>query len=227
MGKFIDLTGQVFGRLTVVEQGVKNRHGNIMWRCVCECGNKTLTSTADLKSGSSRSCGCLRKQRTAEVKTKHGLSGTALYGAWKNAINRTTNPRNKYWKDYGGRGITVCDEWKKDYMNFHVDMSESWARGLWLDREDVNGNYCKENCRWVTPPMQGHNKRKETGCSSAYIGLYFNKERGKFQAQIKIGGKQVCLGRFTSELEGATVYDDYSEELYGDRPNKTNKGGFK
>lgn len=174
MGAFIDLSGRHFGNLTVLSRAGKDRT-NVTWLCRCSCGNEKVISGASLRKGRSRSCGCnaynwLKEQKPAET---HGASRTQKYGGkerlyrvWCGMRERCNNPNHNRFEHYGGRGITVCADWN-DYAVFRT-----WAfangydpnapRGkCTIDRIDVNGNYCPENCRWVDAKTQRANQRKE------------------------------------------------------------------
>ena len=224
MGNFIDLSGKVFGRLAVIDIAAReDTHKQHAWNCVCECGNKVVVPGGNLRSGNTKSCGCLYKEMISETRTTHGMSGTPQYQAWANAKDRTINRNNPEWPNYGGRGIKMCDEWLASPLTFCKDMNASWQPGLTLERKDVDGDYCPENCTWATESMQGHTKRKKQGCSSKCKGVCFVKRVGKIMAKIVKDGKQKYLGYFTTELDAAKAYDNASEELYGDRPNGTLK----
>lgn len=150
----IDMVGLVFERLTVLEEiKERNKHGHIMYMCICTCGNYVKVLGASLRSSSSKSCGCLQR----EVALKHGKFGSKVYMAWQQMKDRCFNPKNKRYRDYGGRGITVCSEWLK-FENFYSDMGDK-PEGLSLDRINNNGNYNKENCKWSTPKEQANNRR--------------------------------------------------------------------
>ncbi len=223
MAKGEDLSGKIFGRLIVTAFSHKcaSRHNH--WICLCECGNVVTKRGGDLKGGV-KSCGCLVGDVNRERLLKHGMGNTPPYKAWGHARARTTDPLNKAWADYGGRGIKFCKEWDDSFETFWEDMCSTWAPGLTLDRIDVDGHYCKENCRWTTFSVQDHNKRKRSGCSSKFLGVALHKATGKWQAVITASGKSEYFGVFTSEQDAALAYDNRSEELYGDRPNKTTKG---
>lgn len=152
--KFIDLTGQKFNRLTVVKyHGKIGAAKAIAWVCSCDCGKALIVSSASLKSGKQKSCGCLRK----EFKVVHGGYKLRAFRIWASMKQRCLNPEANGYSDYGGRGIKVCEAWL-EFANFLADMGEAPA-GMSIDRIDVNGDYEPGNCRWVTGKTQGQNRR--------------------------------------------------------------------
>lgn len=173
MPKLIDLIGQKYGRLTIIKAGTL--YGRIAWECQCSCGATKMVTSNDLRRRKVQSCGCIRRE-TAAAKSKyagnlrgkqlikHGLHGTRLYGIWKSMRNRCNNPKSKDYVDYGKRGIKVCKEWN-DFAVFHA-----WALNnkynpnalfgeCTIDRVNVNGDYCPENCQWVDMKTQANNRR--------------------------------------------------------------------
>lgn len=175
----------------------------------CYCGNEFESPVNNVKRGHTKSCGCYKKQRTIESKTTHKLTKHRLYGTWNQIMQRCNNPKHKAYKNYGGRGITVCDEWL-DVKNFIDDMYSSYRECLTIDRIDVDGNYCKDNCRWVDSTIQNRNTRKtRTNNTSGYRGVSFFKRDDKWRAQICVNNKTKHIGYFDTPLEAAQTYDNY------------------
>jgi len=161
MPKFIDLTGQTYGRLTVVARAHDLPSRRSQWRCRCICGGEVVTTSNNLRTGKTQSCGCLRLERLRLRLIKHGhtLNGkqSKAYQAWSRMISRCYNPSNKAFSNYGGRGIT-CDASWHDFSVFLRDMDEP-PPGKSLDRIDNSMGYSKENCRWACVFTQANNKR--------------------------------------------------------------------
>lgn len=163
MGKLIDITGQKFGRLTVIRQKGNTKRGNSLWLCRCNCSNEmeVIVRGVDLRKDRVRSCGCLQKEVTKQRSTKHGHNSNGqvslTYHSWTGIIQRCTNINYIEYRYYGGRGITVCKRWRK-FENFLEDMGET-PKGHQVDRINNDGNYCKSNCRWVTPKQNSRNRR--------------------------------------------------------------------
>lgn len=162
----IDLSGKKFGRLTVVGFPThKNGDSNLYWLCECDCGNAKFVSSKRLRNGITKSCGCLNSELVIKRNTKHNLSkdichnGKRLYSIWKSMKSRCYNKNTIHYNDYGGRGITVCDEWKNDFKSFYDDMIRGYREGLMLDRIDNDGPYAPWNCRWVDYNIQSNNRR--------------------------------------------------------------------
>jgi len=162
MPKAIDLTGERFGRLTVVSQADSSFTASgkpvRRWICQCDCGNTIVTTRQNLKKGDTRSCGCLKTETTKNRMMTHGDSKTVLYKRWKAMRKRCANPNNADYPHYGGRGIRVCDEWQ-DYRAFKEwALSHGYSDDLSIDRIDVDGNYEPNNCRFISMKEQCNNR---------------------------------------------------------------------
>lgn len=157
--QIIDLTGKRFGRLTVIKRGenVVNRPG---WICKCDCGKTILVAGGHLRDGHTQSCGCRQRDSVIKKNTVHSMSNTRLYNTWNNMKDRCFNPNSTFYSDYGGRGIKVCDEWMYVFQTFYDwAISHGYHEGLTIERVDVNGDYCPENCTWIPFELQARNKR--------------------------------------------------------------------
>ena len=166
MSNVIDMTGLQIGRWRVIKQAPSDKGGQAMWVCQCACSNNTISVVrgADLRSGKSLSCGCLHNELLSDIRSTHKKTGTRLYVIWKNMRQRCYNSNHPAYKNYGGRGVSVCQEWNS------FDVFGKWALEngydanapfgqCTIDRIDVNGNYEPSNCRWITIAAQQKNKR--------------------------------------------------------------------
>lgn len=166
----LTLTGRRFGRLLVIEEAEK-RNGKIHWKCVCDCGGTSIAATGNLRSGKHVSCGCYRLERLREemkgksniAHTTHGMTRDRkqpqVYRAWQDMKDRCLNENNRHFKNYGGRGVFVCDGWLESFENFHRDMGNPPSKKHSLDRVNNDGPYSPENCRWADKKTQSNNKR--------------------------------------------------------------------
>lgn len=162
-----DLIGRRFGRLTVISQQGSKKIGKAwrrMWLCKCDCGKETTVPTINLTSGNTKSCGCLRPQSCSKNSKVHGGYGERLYYVWRSMKGRCNNQNDKRYDRYGGRGISVCEQWNKSYASFRdwalnngYDEAAEYGKCT-LDRIDNSGNYCPENCRWVDMAVQSRNR---------------------------------------------------------------------
>jgi hypothetical protein len=178
MKKKITHDGMKFGRLTVVSAGGKGCNKSV---CLCICGQKKAYYNGNLTSGRTQSCGCLWLEVIKNQKRaiKHNMSNSQEYKIYSGMKMRCSNKKHKEYKRYGGRGIKVCERWETSFENFFTDMGER-PKGMSLDRIDVNGNYCKENCRWATSYEQNNNKRNNV--------------------RITFNGKTMTAGQWSNEL---------------------------
>jgi hypothetical protein len=161
MSRLIDFTGKRFGKLVAIKQVGKNKSGYQLWLCKCDCGGESVVNYHNLKNNHTQSCGCLRRERTIEANTIHGLRKTRLYRIWHHMRERCYYPKEKRYAQYGGRGIIVCDEWKNDFQAFYAwAIANGYKEDLSIDRIDVNGNYEPSNCRWVSQKKQCNNTRR-------------------------------------------------------------------
>lgn len=158
-----NLTGKKFSRLLVIKfDGIraKGKERFSRWKCLCDCGRETIALGIHLSSGNTKSCGCLQREYTQSMgmsKRKHGLSRSKEESAWRHMLQRCYSEKSAQYKNYGARGIVVCDRWK-NFQNFIEDIGLSPSRLHSLDRINVNGNYSKENCRWATQKEQQQNR---------------------------------------------------------------------
>lgn len=195
----LEINGKRFGRLNVIEFSHTTNYGKSMWKCRCDCGNEKIVAGSHLTSGSIQSCGCLGKEKRAMHHTKHGKHNSKIYGVWAGMKARCNNPNNKHYKNYGLRGIAVCDEWLYNFQVFHDwALENGYADGLTIERKDTNGNYSPENCKWASRAEQNCNKRNTI--------------------RIEISGVKKTLSELAEEsgIPYTTLYSRYRQGFIGE-----------
>lgn len=202
--------GKRYNKLVVVEDAGKDEHNRPMVKCICDCGNETTTLLKYLKNGDTKSCGCLKHHVFDDHNFKHGLTPRdfndyekRIYIIWRNMRRRCNNESDQAYNHYGGRGIVVCEDWNNDYALFREwAVSNGYSPELTIDRIDVNGNYCPENCRWVTMKEQTYNKR-----NTVYIE--YQGERHTFLDWSKITGIRLSIlkSRYRQGEPFETMFD--------------------
>lgn len=183
MRKFLDLTNQKFNRLEVKDRSHVDKWGQWHWKCLCDCGKLVTVKGTNIRSGSTKSCGCLNKELCASGKHRtHSLSKTRLYSIYHSMIQRCYNENSTNYSSYGGRGIVVCDSWLLSFKTFYDwAINNGYSKDLTLDRKGNDGNYTPENCRWATRVEQTNNMRNNHN--------------------ITFGGETLSLSQWAKRLE--------------------------
>lgn len=168
MAKPLNLIGERFGRLVVKEQAPNTGSGRNQkrrWVCACDCGNTIVTTTQNLRKGDTKSCGCYKHDSTIKRLTVHGDSHSRLHNIWKTMRRRCNDTNYQDCKYYGGRGISVCDEWSNSFETFREwALSNGYASDLTIDRINSDGMYSPANCRWASMKVQSNNRRNNVIC---------------------------------------------------------------
>lgn len=205
------MDGMIFGRWRVLCQASDRDGDQVFWKCRCECGTEKVLAGGWLRSGDTKSCGCLRKERMQKLNFKHGHGRHLLRSVFKNIIDRCENENNKSYKDYGLRGISVCDEWRDSYISFFEwALKTGYEHGLEIDRIDNNNGYSPENCRFTTKTNNIKNQRTIIASNtSGYRGVSKIHKTEKYVAYAKSNGEWFYLGRHKTAKEAAMVRDEF------------------
>jgi len=213
MGSKINLTGERFGRLTVVRETTKSSCGSIRWECICDCGKAHIVYSCHLRSGHTKSCGCLYVETAIKTFTTHGKSNTPEHVCWMDMVSRCYSKNNQSYHRYGGRGITVCKRWRNNFINFLNDMGLKPNPKLTIERIDNDGDYRPGNCKWETHAIQNRNKSKRKDNNSGTNGVSWDKSKSKWLSTIGLDHKQKFIGRF-SNLQDAITARKQAEHVY-------------
>ena len=217
-----DLTGQKFGKLTALYPVADKSH-RARWHCVCECGNEKDILQQNLSNGHVRSCGCILSESSTERikhynnslgRETHDETKTRLYRIWIGIKTRCSSGTD--YPNYGGRGITICEEWVHSFTAFrNWSINNGYSDSLTIDRIDVNGNYCPENCRWVNMSIQEYNKRKSTRNTSGITGVSFNKKDKRWVAYISKNNNYIYLGGYKDINDAIIARKEAEAKLFG------------
>lgn len=205
----LNLVGKTFYRLSVISEAYNNGNGKSMWLCKCECGNLLTITGSNLMNGTTKSCGCLQKERTSKSRYIHGCSHkTSEYSSWTNMKTRCYNNKSEDYNDYGGRGIMVCERWKNSFDNFIKDMGEKPSAQHSLDRMNVNGNYEPNNCKWSTDSEQTRNKRSNVWYEHNGMKMilqdwanYLGASQGNLWHCIKLRGYEAAFQYYLNKIK--------------------------
>ena len=203
MAKFVNRTGQRFGKLVVVVRAGVNKFKQVLWQCVCDCGKTTKVPSGALVTGNTTSCGCVIPN------FKHGGWDKSSYNTWRAMIRRCTVQTDKDYPRYGGKGVSVCPAWM-EYKNFVADMGEPEGDET-LDRIDTYGNYFPENCRWAGVQTQNRNQRLRANSATGFIGVSAVGKR--FMAKITVG-KKAYYSKVVATVEEAAAARKELERLH-------------
>ena len=207
MSKELDLTGKRFGKLVAIQIDKNPNTKRRKWMCLCDCGNSVSVATNHLTSGQTISCGCRRYETKNQT---HGMKQTRLYGIWCGMKKRCNNPNDHNYKNYGARGIKVCAEWEKDFVAFNCwALLNGYSDDLTIDRKDNNGDYCPQNCRWVT-----HSEQQSNRSNNVYMTINGEtKTIAKWCKELNFPEKKAYQRFHRAEISGREIKP---EEIFAD-----------
>lgn len=203
--KLIEMTGQRFGHLTVIERNGTNKYGKATWKCICDCGNECVVNGRNLRSGVRKTCGCKSFPVVKKPISKEGDKSKRIKSIWKCMRTRCYNENHKSYKNYGARGIIMCDEWlgEDGYVNFYNWAIENgYENDLTIDRIDNDGNYEPSNCRWVNYAEQNNNRR-------SCISLLYNGKEVTIKELSDIIGTSITTIFKAHKEEGRIDFTDW------------------
>ncbi|MFP9515630.1 AP2 domain-containing protein [Pectobacterium brasiliense] len=204
--------GETYNALTIINDDAgRTKGGDRLVECKCLCGKKIKTRCSYLGNGHTKTCGCLNGTKTK----KHGMYKSKEYRAWVGINRACHNPKAAHYHKYGGAGITVCDEWRKSFDNFLSDMGLCPSQSHILLRKDVNLDFSSENTYWGNGLERILSRKKWSGTSSRYKGVYWIKSRKKWRSEIKVGDKKHHLGYFHSESDAYRAFCDAHVKFRG------------
>ena len=209
--------GRRFGRLIIT--GLPYKHATdggyfyMKYPCKCDCGGARDVRRTKLKSGEVFHCGCVRFTKEGVEHESHEFADTPIWRSWLNMKQRCTNTNSPRYHDYGGRGITIDPRWDT-FVGFYNDMGDTYEEGLSIDRIDVNGNYCKENCRWANDHIQGYNRRISNLNTSGKTGVAWHKATRKWYVRFTPPDNQKEIGELYEYLWDAVYRRMQLEQLY-------------
>lgn len=215
------MVGNKYNRLTVVSylgmksDGYRNRPYLL---CLCDCGAEVELNASLVEKGKTKSCGCLQREKAREAKTKHGLSDDILYNAWSNIRQRCFNKNKNDYKHYGGRGVTVCDEWNNSFESFYNwSINNGWDKGLEIDRINNDGNYEPSNCQWITQQKnKSYGKRRNSSKNkTGSVGVYKHNGYDKYVSNVSVNGNRYYLGVFNTIEDAIMARENKIKEIEG------------
>lgn len=217
--------GDIYGRMAIVKEIAPHIYPpdkkSRKMLCQCVCGNEVKVQLRSLNRGKTKSCGCFQKKQVSNLFAKHRLSRHPIYKAWvsiKDRCYNTNKPTFKYW---GGRGITVCQQWLDDFKSFYDwAMANGYQEGLQIDRIDNDQGYSPDNCRFVTPRENSLNRRIPSNNTSGYRWVSYRKSNNKWCAQVRVKDKNIHIGYYSTAEDAAIAYNEYVIE--NNLPNKLN-----
>lgn len=200
-------SGEKYNRLTLIAPGERNKDGRILWKAICDCGHTIYVDAAKLGSGNTKSCGCLKNEKTSKRFSKHRMRHTKEYDIWCSMRQRCNNPKQAKYYLYGGRGIKVCESWNKSFTAFYSDMGQK-PYGMSLDRIDNDKGYSSKNCRWATQTTQAKNTSR-----SRFVVLDGKRMNVKDAEEILGVGHAICKMVYRHGVTHQEACDHYLSKI--------------